>query len=62
MTVLPKTTGIYAPKERVKILKEVRADYLIEDIDTGRQYLIDKTYFHRKYSRLGGHGTWDEKS
>lgn len=40
---------VYVMKERVKIVKEVRDDYLIEDLETGKQYLVDKHYFHRKY-------------
>lgn len=40
---------VYRMKERVKIVKEVRDDYLIEDVDTGKQYLADKAWFHNKY-------------
>lgn len=44
-----EATEVYVMRERVQIVKEVRADYLIEDVTTGRQYLVDKTYFHRHY-------------
>lgn len=40
---------VYVVKERVKIVREVRMDYLVEDLDTGKQYLIDQSYFRRKY-------------
>ena len=40
---------VYQNRERVKIVREVGLDYLIEDIDTGKQYLIDKAYFEKKY-------------
>lgn len=43
------TEAVYVVKERVKIVEDVGADYLIEDLDTGNQYLVDKHYFHRKY-------------
>jgi hypothetical protein len=36
--------------EKVKIVKENGADFLIEDLETGKQYLIDKTYFGRRYT------------
>lgn len=40
---------VYYTRERVRIVKEVRLDYLVEDEETGKQYLIDKDYFGRKY-------------
>jgi hypothetical protein len=40
---------VYVMRERVKVVKEVRDDFLIEDIDSGQQFLIDKEVFRRKY-------------
>jgi hypothetical protein len=50
---LDANTVVYAPLERVVIIREVRADYLIEDLETGQQYLVDQTYFRRKYGAVG---------
>lgn len=44
------TEVIYQNNERVKIIKEHGLDYLIEDVSTGKQYLIDKTYFAKRYT------------
>lgn len=44
---------IYYRKERVRIIKEVRSDYLIENVDTGTHYLIDKIVFARNYASEG---------
>lgn len=46
---MTEATEVYVNNERVKIIREVRADYLIEDVATGKQYLIDKSYFHKRY-------------
>jgi len=43
---------IYQPKERVRILQEHTYDYEIEDIETGATYIVDKSYFQRKYEKV----------
>lgn len=48
-----ETAEVYFMKERVKVIREHGADYLVEDVDSGKQYLIDKSYFHRKYATEG---------
>jgi hypothetical protein len=45
------TEVIYQNNERVRIIKEHGLDYLIEDAHTGKQYLVDKAYFHKRYTR-----------
>jgi hypothetical protein len=42
--------AVYQNNERVIIVKEHGLDYLIEDTETGKQYLVDKTYFHKRYA------------
>lgn len=42
-------------KERVKIVREHNQDYLIEDVETGKQYLIDQSYFRRRYTPEAEH-------
>lgn len=44
------TAEVYYTKERVRIIKEHGLDYLVEDLETGKQYLIDQHYFKRKYA------------
>lgn len=43
---------IYQNNEQVRIVKEHGPDYLIEDASTGKQYLVDKTYFHKRYAPI----------
>lgn len=45
--------AVYQNRERVRIIKEHGLDYLIEDVDTGKQYLVDRTYFHKRYDAEG---------
>lgn len=40
---------IYRTQERLVIIGEHELDYEVENIDTGAKYIIDKTYFRRKY-------------
>lgn len=40
---------IYTFNERVVIVRELEQDYLIEDLNTHKQYLVDKVYFRRRY-------------
>lgn len=44
---------VYRPKERLVIRAEHNLDYECEDLDTGARYIIDKTYFRRKYKSEG---------
>lgn len=53
MTAAGTTEVIYVTKERVRIILEHGLDYLVEDLDTGKRYLIDQSYLRRKYSVEG---------
>jgi hypothetical protein len=44
---------IYQVSEKVVIIRTVGLDYLVEDVDTGKQYLVDRAYFKRKYEAVG---------
>ena len=44
---------IYQSTEKLVIIKELKLDYLVEDVDTGRQYVVDKTYFTKRYEAMG---------
>lgn len=44
---------VYQPIEKVVIVRELELDYLVEELTTGKQYLVDKTYFRKRYEVAG---------
>lgn len=44
---------VYQSIEKVVITQELERDYIIEDLATGRQYLVDKDYFRKRYAVSG---------
>lgn len=44
---------VYQSIEKVVIIKELELDYVVEDLATSRQYLVDKSYFRKRYESIG---------
>ena len=48
-----KHATVYRPRERLKILREHLYDeYEVIDLDTGKTYMVSKSYFHMKYEAV----------